>query len=138
MAEPQAAESPDESAGIDLCASAALVDRGRAQVWDVMLRGERGTAFALRFNGRVVAYVNRCLHMDTEMDWNPGEFLDREGSSIVCSLHGASYEPAGGRCIGGPCGRGALEPIQISEGRGRVRWYPRVDIQPEAGNKASS
>jgi hypothetical protein len=33
-------------------------------------------AFALRFDGRVVAYLNRCAHVPTEMDWQPGEFLD--------------------------------------------------------------
>ena len=32
-------------------------------------------AFALRFDGRVVAYLNRCAHVPTEMDWQPGQFL---------------------------------------------------------------
>jgi hypothetical protein len=32
----------------------------------------------LRFEGRPRAYLNRCLHVPTEMDWQPGEFLDSE------------------------------------------------------------
>ena len=27
---------------------------------------------------------------------------------ILCSIHGAAYEPRSGHCIGGPCGRGKL------------------------------
>ena len=28
------------------------------------------------------------------MDWQPGEFLDADRRWIVCSIHGATYEPA--------------------------------------------
>ena len=72
-------------------------------------------AFALRFDGRVVAYLNRCAHVPTEMDWQPGEFLDADRDWIVCSIHGAAYEPRDGRCVGGPCGRGRLTALR---GRG--------------------
>ena len=37
------------------------------------------------------------------MDWQPGEFLDRDLEFIICSTHGATYEPLTGRCAGGPC-----------------------------------
>jgi nitrite reductase/ring-hydroxylating ferredoxin subunit len=118
--------------GVDLCDARALTERGRAHVWDIDLRGDRATAFALRIDGRVVAYVNRCVHVEAEMDWNPGEFLDREGRTIICSLHGATYEPARGRCLGGPCAGGALEAIDVREEGARVRWYPSADIRPHA------
>ena len=76
------------------------------------------------------AYLNRCVHVPTELDWQPGEFLDSEKQYILCSLHGAAYEPAGGRCIGGPCGRGRLTAIRTEEREGMVYWYPSRDIQP--------
>ena len=79
---PSIPRAEEPAAGLDLCAGAALAERGRAHVWDIALRGEAATAFALRIDGRVVAYVNRCVHVDAEMDWNPGEFLDREGRTI--------------------------------------------------------
>lgn len=113
-----------------LCAAADLVERGLAYVWDVLQYGQRARAFALRFDGRVVAYLNRCVHVPTEMDWLAGEFLDSERRWIICSIHGAVYEPANGRCVGGPCGRGRLTPIAVQELDGHVYWYPSQDIRP--------
>lgn len=121
---------PGADAALPLCASADLVERGRAKVWDVLLWRGRATAFALRFEGRVVAYINRCAHVPTEMDWQPGEFLDQDRRWILCSIHGAAYEPANGRCVGGPCGRGQLMAIATEERDGQVYWYPSPDIRP--------
>jgi nitrite reductase/ring-hydroxylating ferredoxin subunit len=113
-----------------LCASAELAERGRALVFDVLQYGEPVRAFALRFEGHVVAYLNRCLHVPVEMDWQPGVFLDSEQRFILCSTHGAAYEPADGRCVGGPCGRGRLTALQVEERDGQVYWYPSRDIRP--------
>jgi nitrite reductase/ring-hydroxylating ferredoxin subunit len=113
-----------------LCPSAELAERGRALLFDVVLYRESVRAFALRFDGRVVAYVNRCAHVPTEMDWQPGEFLDSGREFILCSIHGAAYEPGSGRCIGGPCGRGRLVAIDVQERDGGVYWYPSTDIRP--------
>ena len=113
-----------------LCASAELAERGRALVFDVLQYGEPVRAFALRFEGHVVAYLNRCLHVPVEMDWQPGVFLDSEQRFILCSTHGAAYEPADGRCVGGPCGRGRLTAVQVEERDGQVYWYPSRDIRP--------
>ena len=92
--------------------------------------GEPVRAFALRFEGSVVAYLNRCLHVPVEMDWQPGVFLDSEQRFILCSTHGAAYEPTNGRCVGGPCGRGRLTALQVEERDGQVYWYPSRDIRP--------
>jgi hypothetical protein len=51
---------------------------------------------------------------------------------ILCSTHGAAYEPADGHCVGGPCGKGRLMPIVTVERDGVVYWYPCADIQPVA------
>jgi nitrite reductase/ring-hydroxylating ferredoxin subunit len=113
-----------------LCAGAALEERGRAVVFDVLLWRSPARAFALRFDGRVVAYVNRCAHVPTEMDWQEGEFLDMDKRWILCSIHGAAYEPRDGHCIGGPCGRGRLTPLRVEERDGQVYWYPSHDTRP--------
>ena len=113
-----------------LCAAADIAERGRAWVWDVLEYGRPLRAFALRIDGRLHAYLNRCVHVAAEMDWQPGEFLDADGRWIVCALHGAVYEPAGGRCVGGPCGRGRLTPVDVGERDGQVYWYPSRDIRP--------
>jgi nitrite reductase/ring-hydroxylating ferredoxin subunit len=113
-----------------LCAADDLAERGRGFVFDVMLWRRPARAFALRIDSRVVAYLNRCAHVPTELDWQPGEFLDREGQYIVCAIHGATYEPSNGRCVGGPGGRGRLMPIEVVERDGWVYWYPSEDIAP--------
>jgi len=113
-----------------LCASQALVERGSAFVFDVLHFREPARAFVLRFDSRVVGYLNRCLHVPVEMDWQPGEFLDAEREFILCSIHGAAYQPQTGRCVSGPCGRGALTALQVEERDGQVYWYPSRDIRP--------
>jgi nitrite reductase/ring-hydroxylating ferredoxin subunit len=113
-----------------LCAAEALVEREQAHVFDVLLRGQPARGFALRFDGQVVAYVNRCVHVPTERDWQEGRFLDMDRRWIVCSIHGATYEPADGRCVGGPCGSGRLLPIPTFERQGQVYWYPSEHIRP--------
>ena len=119
-----------EAAGQFLCEAADLLERGRAVVFDVIHFRQPARAFALRFDGRVVAYLNRCLHVPTEMDWQEGEFLDRGREFVICSIHGAAYEPGTGRCAGGPCGRGRLSALQVEERDGRVYWYPSRDTRP--------
>ncbi|MBI5721911.1 MAG: Rieske 2Fe-2S domain-containing protein [Burkholderiales bacterium] len=121
-----------------LCDAAELVERGRAFVWDVMLWGRPARAFALRFDGRPVAYLNRCVHVPTEMDWQEGEFLDIDKRWILCSIHGAAYEPADGRCVGGPCGRGKLTALRVAERDGQVYWYPSRDIAPVRFDEAAA
>lgn len=123
------APSDAGAAGVPLCPSSALAERGLAFGFDVLLWGQPARAFALRIDGRAVAYINRCAHVPVEMDWQPGQFLDAEGRFIVCSIHGAAYDPADGRCVAGPGGRGRLIPVTLAEHDGRVRWYPSRDIR---------
>jgi nitrite reductase/ring-hydroxylating ferredoxin subunit len=82
--------------------------------------GFEQSAFAIRFRGRACGYVNRCPHQGTELDWQPGEFFEASGLYLVCSTHGAIFEPEGGLCIAGPCRGASLEPLQIRESEGRV------------------
>ncbi len=127
---PAASEVPAAAAPVQLCRADALVERGNALVFDVLVWGQPARAFALRFDGAVVAYLNRCQHVPVEMDWQPGEFLDADRRWIVCSIHGATYDPADGRCVGGPCGRGRLMRVATTERDGMACWFPSRDIRP--------
>jgi nitrite reductase/ring-hydroxylating ferredoxin subunit len=120
-----------------LCGSHELAEKGKAVLFDVVHFREPARAFALRFDGRVVAYLNRCAHVPTELDWLPGEFLDAEHELIICSIHGATYDPRNGRCAGGPCGQGKLMRIAAEERDGIVYWQPTRDTRP-ADPQASS
>ena len=122
--------APDAPAPQPLCPSADLAERGRAMVFDVLLWGQPARAFVLRHDGVLRGYINRCAHVPVEMDWQPGEFLDADKRFIVCSIHGASYEPAQGRCVGGPCGRSKLIALDVAEQGGQACWYPSRDVRP--------
>jgi nitrite reductase/ring-hydroxylating ferredoxin subunit len=110
--------------------SASLAERGKALLFDVLLWGQPARAFVLRHDGVLRGYINRCAHVPVEMDWQPGEFLDSDKRFIICSVHGASYEPAQGRCVGGPCGRSKLIALDVREQDGQACWYPSRDVRP--------
>ena len=78
-----------ESLPQPLCASAELAERGRAHLFEVQLWGQSARAFALRFDGRVVAYVNRCAHVPAEMDWQ-----DRKSTRLNSSHSQQSRMPS--------------------------------------------
>jgi nitrite reductase/ring-hydroxylating ferredoxin subunit len=71
----------------------------------------------------VRAYVNRCPHAGTELDWNPGRFLDETGLYFQCSTHGALFEPSTGYCVAGPCRGASLEPLGVGERDGQVMLF---------------
>lgn len=113
-----------------LCESAALADGGKAHVFELLEFGRPAHAFVLRFEGRLVGYLNRCAHVPVQMDWQPGEFLDADRRFILCSIHGAAYSPHTGHCVGGPCGRGRLKALKVAEREGQVYWYPEGELKP--------
>lgn len=112
-----------------LCNSAELLECGAAVPFDVEYAGQTCRAFAVRFNGRVVAYLNRCAHVAMEMDWKPNRFFDDSGRWLLCATHGATYEPATGACSGGPC-RGGLIPVPVQERGGVVYWQAQYPFKP--------
>ena len=124
------ATGPAPDGALPLCAAAELAEAGAAHVFDVLLWRRPARAFALRFDGRVVAYMNRCAHVPTEMDSHPGEFLDTDRRFIVCAMHGAVYEPTTGQCIAGPCAGQRLMAVGVAERAGQVYWYPSADVRP--------
>lgn len=112
-----------------LCRSSDLVDGGDGWPFDVRYAGQTCRAFALRFRGQVHAYLNRCTHVAMELDWRPNRFFDSTGAFIVCSTHGAMFQPDTGRCVGGP-GRGPLLRIAVREAAGVVAWQSQYNLQP--------
>jgi len=96
--------------------------------------GDAVNGFAIRFRGKVRAFVNRCPHMGTELDWQAGEFFEESGLYLVCSTHGALFEPLTGYCVAGPCRGASLEPLQVREREGRVT-LDREESGPNIDNE---
>lgn len=123
---------------VRVCDADALAERGDATVFEVQQWGRKVGAFVMRFEGQVVGYLNRCAHVPTELDWQEGKFLDADRELIICSVHGAVYEPLSGHCVGGPCAGARLTPLRVEERDAQVYWYPSSDIQPLPPSPAES
>ena len=78
------------------------------------------SGFAVEFKERVYAYENRCPHLGVELDWTPGIFYDEAQEYLVCSTHGARFEPDSGKCISGPCVGQFLTALPIAEKEGEL------------------
>lgn len=108
-----------------ICPSASLVDGGAGVRFTIdRRRAAPEPAFAVRFEGVVRAFFNRCVHVPMELDWNAGNFFDASGTLLICSTHGAMYDPTTGGCAGGPCRGGRLEPVPVVERDGAVFLAP--------------
>lgn len=114
---------------VPLCASSDLQNAARAVPFDVVYAGQTCRAFAIRYEGQVCAYLNRCTHVAMEMDWQPDQFFDDTGRWLLCASHGAAYEPSTGACVGGPC-HGGLVRIGIQEREGVVYWQSQYLLKP--------
>jgi nitrite reductase/ring-hydroxylating ferredoxin subunit len=104
-----------------ICASAQLADGGPGVRFELDPAVHlAAVGFAVRHCGAVRAFVNRCPHAGTELDWNPGEFFDETGLYLMCSTHGALFEPGNGHCVAGPCRGASLQPLAVAERDGQV------------------
>lgn len=103
-----------------ICASGDLPEQGRGVRFQVDAGGASLPAFAIRFQGHVHGYLNRCGHVPVELDFQEGEFFDYSRLYLICSTHGALYDPATGRCLGGRCEGRGLHPLFLEERDGGI------------------
>lgn len=66
----------------------------------------------VRLDGEIAAWRNFCPHWtDVRLDKGGGaEFRDGE---LVCTRHGATFEPDSGHCTHGPCEGSYLEEVDV-------------------------
>jgi nitrite reductase/ring-hydroxylating ferredoxin subunit len=77
-------------------------------------------AFLVNDQGQFHAYVNRCRHMATPLDFIRDQFLSEDGRYLMCYTHGALYEFASGVCVAGPCKGEALYRLPVHLDGGEV------------------
>ena len=109
-----------------LCESVSLVEGGKGKRFDIASADRAVGCVAIRFDGKVHAYVNSCPHRGTELDWNPGEVFDESGLYLVCATHGAIFDPETGECVSGPCRGEYLSRVEVDEQDGVVRVMRRA------------
>lgn len=103
-----------------ICPASALVERGEGVRFRVWLDGVERPAFVVRFDGHPRAYINACAHVAVELDWLEGAFFDSERQHLICATHGATYDPASGHCVVGPCRGARLTPLTVVERDGQI------------------
>lgn len=84
----------------------------------------------LNYQGTLHAYMNRCPHIGISLDWVDNQFFTIDGRYLMCANHGATFEPATGECIWGPCVGATLQNVPLElEGEKIFAQYPNRDNQ---------
>lgn len=109
-----------QASSMTICRAAMLVEGGRGVRFQVRDGEHIMPAFAIRYAGRVRAFINRCSHMALQLDYKAGSFFDIEKRYIICATHGALYDPATGVCRAGPCNGTGLITLTVTEADGEV------------------
>ena len=77
----------------------ATVPPGHSAVFRLERAGRAVNGFVVNHDGHFRAYVN--------------EFFTDDGRALICSTHGAVFEPIDGRCTAGPCVGDRLTPLPL-------------------------
>ena len=117
----------------EICLSGALIDGGEGVEFDVIRDDEILPAFVIRYRRDVYAYINRCSHMELKLNFLHQDFFDAEKSHLICSTHGALYDPRSGRCQGGACNGVGLQPLAVHEMEGKVRLTQNSNVMVYRG-----
>src|SRR5262249_10266113 len=80
-------------------AAVSEVAPGTVKKFWLICQKYRLDAFLVNDGGRFHAYVNRCRHMPTPLDFVRDDFLTDDRRFLRCYTHGAVYEFATGLCI---------------------------------------
>jgi naringenin degradation protein FdeD len=83
--------------------AAATVPPGHTATFRLERAGRTVHAFIVNHDGQYRAYINHCPHVGTPLDLWPNEFLTEDRRALICSTHGAVFDPISGRCTAGPC-----------------------------------
>lgn len=73
-----------------------------------------------RHQGKPKAWFNVCPHQGRPLNIAPNRFLTDEHNQLVCSVHGAVFEPNQGQCVSGPCLNAHLKAVNVLEADGKV------------------
>lgn len=105
---------------VPLCVETDIADPGARsfvlQIGQAFFHG-----FVVRKDGQVAGYIDRCPHAGYPLAVELDRYLTPDGSMILCSWHGAAFEPLTGACVAGPCAGGRLTPWPVQVAAGVIR-----------------
>ncbi|WP_116366262.1 Rieske (2Fe-2S) protein [Parahaliea mediterranea] len=75
---------------------------------------------AVKKDGELFLYENRCPHANTELDPMGGSVATDRGMLLVCQHHGAEFLSHSGECVAGPCLGESLRAIPFTLSNGDI------------------
>jgi nitrite reductase/ring-hydroxylating ferredoxin subunit len=112
--------SPAPAPPLLVLSDARRLGEGAGLRFRVLLDGVERPAFAVRFRGRIHAYLNVCRHQGLALDFGDAHFFDDDYDALVCCHHGARYRPDSGVCVSGPCAGARLTRLAVEERDGAL------------------
>lgn len=103
------------------------IGKGQSVKFRFIRGGKYVDGFVSRWQGKLVAYENKCQHLPVSLDYGDNQFFSRDGVHLICQTHGALYEPSTGLCVRGPCEGESLQPLQIEVKDGSVWLLEKYD-----------
>ncbi|MDX5350081.1 MAG: Rieske 2Fe-2S domain-containing protein [Paracoccaceae bacterium] len=95
--------------GTRICAASEIT-----AVHSLTVTTERGSfpLLVLRDGAEIRAYVNACPHQYLPLDYRGTTLLSADGTRLLCTAHGASFDKTTGAVIeGADCG---LDPVPVT------------------------
>ena len=96
---------------VELCHVDDVGD-GKSLGLDPLEQG-RDSLFIVRRGDLLRAYRNVCPHQGSTLPWRKNEFLNSDGTKVVCHAHGAEFDIDSGRCTRGAALGLSLDAIAI-------------------------
>jgi nitrite reductase/ring-hydroxylating ferredoxin subunit len=107
-----------------LCALTDLPKHGAKGPFRLVIGAQVEAVFVVRQGQTVTAFIDRCPHVGAPLEMEPDHFLDLSKTEILCSMHGARFDPATGLCRLGPCKGRSLTSVPILLQGGMVVAIP--------------
>ncbi len=104
--------------------TAAELEKSGALKFRFKRNGYFQEGFVIRAGKKLAAYVNRCPHAGTMLDYGDGDFFTEDKTLLMCRTHGALFIPADGSCAGGPCNGQGLTRLSAAEINGKILIEP--------------
>jgi nitrite reductase/ring-hydroxylating ferredoxin subunit len=94
----------------------------------------------VRWDKKLYGYVNSCPHQGVNLDWERNQFLDPNGTRLICGKHGALFEVDTGECVDGPCSGARLESVRLGvlDGDVCVLGVALAEAEETAASEASA
>lgn len=102
-----------------VCPSGELAEKAYV-IQRLLYAGKPHSGIVFRFNGKVYAYLNQCVHMPRRLNCEQDAVFDKQGKLLRCSMHGIVYQPETGASLSTMCEGERLTALRLTEADGNI------------------